>query len=86
VSPNELSVVAEEEMKAALTLSWRELSKIIPWGDTYMAQTPGGAEVEVERGYLWAGADGGGILCEVVVRPVPASDVGAVRVSSVIQK
>ena len=86
VTPSELDVVAEEELKAALTLNWRDLSKIIPWGDSYMAQTPGGAEVEVDRAYLWAAADGDGILCEVVVRPVPGSDVGAVRVSAVIQK
>ena len=51
-----------------MTLSFREAARITPWGDSYGGYTPGGAEVEIERSYLWEDAPGGPILCEVIVR------------------
>ena len=41
-SEYELELAAEEEIERALDLSWRELSRCIPWGDTYEGFTPGG--------------------------------------------
>jgi hypothetical protein len=63
----ELELAADEEVERALDLSWRELSKVIPWGDTYEGFTPGGRTAQFERNYLWAQDAGGDILCEVAV-------------------
>ena len=65
----DLAEMAEDELGRALTLSWRELSKIIPWGDTFDGVSPAGRFVKVERSYLWASDEGGDILCEVAVFP-----------------
>ena len=54
-------------MERACDLSWRELSKVVPWGDTYNGLTQDGRTAEFERNYLWADAEGGDILCEVAV-------------------
>ncbi len=59
--------MAGEELDRACTLSWRELSKVIPWGDTAEAFAPSGRPVLVERQYLWADRPGGDALVEVVV-------------------
>jgi hypothetical protein len=64
----ELDAVAAEELATARSLSWRELSKVTPWGDAYRGFTPSGREVEIERSYIWADGAGGDVLCEVVVR------------------
>jgi hypothetical protein len=63
----ELEEMAEDELARALTLSWRELSRLVPWGDTYEGFAPSGRAVQVERNYLWAEGEGGDILCEVAV-------------------
>ena len=65
---HELDILATEELGQACTLTWRELARITPWGDAYKGFTPSGAEVEIERAYLWADGEDGDILCEVVVR------------------
>lgn len=68
----ELKSLAAEELAHARTLTWRELSRLVPWGDTYRGFSPSGAEVEFERNYLWAGHEhGDAILCEVTVRCLP---------------
>lgn len=59
--------MADEELARACSLSWRELSKVTPWGDTHEAFVPSGRSVEVERNYVWADAPGGDVLVEVVV-------------------
>ncbi|PVM89455.1 hypothetical protein [Caulobacter endophyticus] len=59
--------MADDELSRAMTLSWRELSKVIPWGDTFDGISPAGRNVEVERNYLWVAQEGGDILCEVAV-------------------
>jgi hypothetical protein len=64
----ELDALAAEELGAACTLSWRELARIAPWGDAYRGFTASGAEVDIERAYLWSDGEGGDVLCEVVVR------------------
>ena len=63
----DLQAMADDELQRALTLSWRELAKVTPWGDTFDGVSPAGREVQVERHYLWAGAPGGDVLCEVAV-------------------
>ena len=63
----DLAAAAEEELTRACDLSWRELAKVVPWGDTYEGFTPGGGAARFERSYLWASAPQGDILVEVVV-------------------
>ena len=63
----DLAAAAEEEMLRACDLSWRELVKVIPWGDTYEGITPAGRTANFDRSYLWANAPQGDILVEVVV-------------------
>ena len=64
---DDLAAMAADELDRALTLSWRELAAVAPWGDAYDGYTPAGRQVTVERSYLWADRDGGDILCEVNV-------------------
>jgi hypothetical protein len=63
----DLQAMADDELLRALTLSWRDLSRVTPWGDTFEGLTPAGREVQVERNYLWADLEGGDILVEVTV-------------------
>ena len=63
----DLQAMADDELTRAATLSWRELSKVTPWGDSFEGLSPAGREVQVERSYLWADAPGGDVLCEVAV-------------------
>ena len=82
----ELELAAEEELERALDLSWRELCRVVPWGDTYEGFTPGGRSAHFERSYLWARSPGGDILCEVAVYPDPQSFERAARRSRLIRK
>ena len=69
----------------ALTLSWRDLASVTPWGDAYDGFTPAGRQVTVERSYLWADQGGGDILCEVVVYGGPSRWAEAARAHDVIR-
>lgn len=72
VSPaDELAVMAQEELDAACALSFAEVRRVTPWGDSFVGFAPSGREVEVLRRYLWAGAPGGEVLVEVEVRDLP---------------
>ena len=82
----ELELAADEEMERALDLSWRELSRCVPWGDTYEGFTPGGRSVQFERSYLWAERPGGDILCEVAVFQDQARYEAAARRSRIIPR
>ena len=68
MSDQDLTDLAADELAQALSLSWRELSKVTPWGDVYEALAPSGDEVEVERNYLWFKDAGGDVLVEVTAR------------------
>ncbi len=68
----DLAAMAADELDRALTLSWRELSVVAPWGDAYDGFTPAGRQVTVERSYLWSEENGGDILCEVIVYGGPS--------------
>ena len=63
----DLEIAADEELERALDLSWAELSRVTPWGDTFEGFSPGGRPVLMERNYLWADAQGADVLCEVAV-------------------
>ena len=38
----DLLVFAEDELSRALSLSWRALSKVAPWGDSFQGISPSG--------------------------------------------
>lgn len=77
VRDEELAALVEEELDQALAMSWTEVSRVTPWGDSYVGFTASGAEVEIERNYLWEG-EGEAIRVEVSVRPVGARTAEAV--------
>ena len=66
---DDLAEMAQDELARATTLRWRDLEKVVPWGDTYDGVSPSGRFVKVERSYIWATDEGGDILCEVAVFP-----------------
>ena len=66
--PDELTVMAQEELNSACSLTWPELKRITPWGDNFEGFAPSGRTVEVERRYLWALDPEGAIIVEVEVR------------------
>jgi hypothetical protein len=68
-SDPDLAEMAQDELARAMTLSWRDLERIVPWGDTYDGVSPSGRFVKVERSYIWVDGEGGDILCEVTVFP-----------------
>ncbi len=75
----DLASAAEEELDRACDLSWRDLSGIIPWGDSYEGVTPGGRDAVFERNYLWAGPPRGDICVEVFVHLPRDFEQGARR-------
>lgn len=73
VSPaDDLATMAEEELVAACALTWPELQRITPWGDSFEGFAPSGRTVEIERRYLWAHDPAGAIVVEVEVRDAAA--------------
>jgi hypothetical protein len=82
----DLSAMAEDELTRALTLSWRDLSKLTPWGDSFDGFSPAGRQVTVERNYLWAQDPGGDILCEVIVFGGPSRYDEGVKASRLVRK
>ncbi len=85
-SDPDLRAMAEDELARALSLDWRPLSKITPWGDSFDGISPAGRNVTVERAYIWQAETGGDILCEVnVFGGESRFDVGE-KVSAVIAR
>jgi hypothetical protein len=82
----EFEEMAADELKRAQSLSWREASKITPWGDVYEGFAPSGQAVQVERNYLWAAEPGGDVLCEVAVYSNPVLYDHGAKISAVIAK
>ena len=86
MSDPDLMAFAEDELSRALTLSWRELAKVTPWGDTFEGFTPAGREVCFERTYLWDDEPGlSDIRVEVTVYEENAYEKG-VRVTRSIPR
>ena len=79
----DLAEAAHEELDRACDMGWRALAKVVPWGDTYEGFTPAGRSAQFERGYLWAGPEGGNIQVEVVVFQPEAYENGA-RLSRIL--
>lgn len=79
MSADELSDMALEELEAACALSWAEISRITPWGDSFSGFTSSGRTVEVERRYLWAHDPEGAVAVEVEVRDAAAREGVEVR-------
>ena len=82
----DLQAMAQDELSRAMTLTWRDLSKVIPWGDTFEGVSPAGRGVEVERSYLWEADPDGDILCEVSVYGGPSRYEQGARVRGVISR
>ena len=82
----ELAAAAEEELKAALSLSWAALAKLIPWGDSYEGFGPAGGNLVFERSYIWRDEEGGDILCEVTAFRGPSRYDRGVRTSRIIER
>ncbi len=68
----DLTEMARDELARAMTLRWRELAKVTPWGDSFDGFTAAGRNVTVERSYLRAEAAGGDILVEIAVYGGPS--------------
>jgi hypothetical protein len=82
----ELQAAANEELAHALDLSWRELAKLVPWGDAFDGLGPSGGAVTFERSYIWRDEPGGDIVCEVTAFRGPSRyDAGALA-SRVIKR
>lgn len=81
----ELAAAAEEELEIALTLGWTALAAVIPWGDSFTALGPRGGDVRLERAYLWDGAPGGPIRCEVTARRGVGDAGAAVRAGLILR-
>ena len=78
--------MAQDELARALDLSWRALTRVVPWGDTFDGISPAGRNVQVERSYVWAGDPGGDILCEVRVYANAALYDAGETVSAVVAR
>ena len=83
---HDLADMAQDELTRALSLAWRDLAKIIPWGDNFEGISPAGRDVIVERAYLWQAAPGGDILCEVTVYGGPSRFDQGAKASAVIAR
>lgn len=77
--PDELTVMAQEELNAACAMTWPELRRITPWGDSFEGFAPSGRTVEIERRYLWALDPEGAIIVEVEVRDDAAREGAEAR-------
>jgi len=82
---DDFTAAADEELDRAMTLGWKELARLTPWGDTYEGFTPEGREVSFERSYLWEAETGGDIRVEVTVYEPRAYEDG-VRLTRIIEK
>jgi hypothetical protein len=86
MSAPDLEDTAAEELDRALDLSWSQLAKITPWGDTYVGISTSGREVEIARNYIWAEAPGGDILVEVAVYAGETRYDDGAKVSRIIRR
>ncbi|MFZ5719109.1 MAG: hypothetical protein ACOY5Y_06520 [Pseudomonadota bacterium] len=63
----DLTAAALDELDRAMTLGWRQLAAVTPWGDTYEGFSPAGRDVCFERAYIWEREAGGDIRVEITV-------------------
>jgi hypothetical protein len=81
---SDLAAMAQDELARAMTLEWRDLAGVIPWGDSYEGISPAGRDVMIDRGYLWQAETGGDILVEVAVYGGPSRYDAGEHASAVI--
>ena len=86
VSEFELTRMAEEEMDLARRLSWKEMLRVTPWSDTYMAVSGAGLEVEMQRTYLWVDDTKSAIRVEIIARSVHPPQTEVIEVATVTPK
>ena len=79
----DLAAAAEDELARALTLGWRQLVEVTPWGDTFDGITPGGRDACFERAYMWDTEAGGDIRVEVTVYEPRAYEAGVRRTGTI---
>jgi hypothetical protein len=82
----DFAAMAQDELARALTLGWRELAGVIPWGDSYDGISPAGRDVVIDRNYIWQAEVGGDILVEVAVYGGPSRYDTCERASAVIAR
>jgi hypothetical protein len=82
----DLMAMAQDELARALSLDWRALAKVTPWGDSFEGISPSGRNVTVERAYIWQTQPGGDILCEVTVFGGESRFDAGEKVSALIEK
>ena len=86
VSEFELTRMAEEEMDLARRLSWKEMLRVTPWSDTYMAVSGAGLEVEMQRTYLWVDDAKSAIRVEIIARSMHPPQTEVIEVATVTPK
>ena len=86
VSEFELTRMAEEEMDLARRLSWKEMLRVTPWSDTYMAVSGAGLEVEMQRTYLWVDDTKSAIRVEIIARSMHPPQTEVIEVATVTPK
>ena len=86
MSDPDLLAMAQDELDRACTLEWRQLAKIVAWGDEFEGLSPDGRDVLVARSYLWRDGEGGDILCEVAVYGGPSRFDRGAQLSRVIER
>jgi hypothetical protein len=65
-------------------MTWKELSRLVHWGDSFEGFGPGGGELMLERSYIWRDEPQGDILCEVTAYRGPSRYDRGVKLSRVI--
>lgn len=86
VSEFELTSMAEDEMDLARRLSWKELVRVTPWTDTYMAVSGAGLEVEMQRTYLWVDDTKSAIRVEILAKSFHPPQTEVLEVATVTPK
>ena len=86
VSEFELTRMAEEEMDLARRLSWKEMARVTPWSDTYLAVSGAGLEVEMQRTYIWVDDTKSAIRVEIIARSVHPPQSEVIEVATVTPK
>ena len=82
VTEQELSELARDELDLARRMSWRELIRVTPWSDAYVAMSGSGSEVEIERSYIWVDDTRQAIRVEVWARSLDDPQAEALQTAT----
>jgi len=78
--------MASEEMDLARRLTWNELSRVTPWTDAYVAISPTGYEITMERHYVWTSEARDAIRVEIRARTMYGPSMEALEEALVTPK